>query len=117
MKIRTRLSIWYVAVTFIIVSLLSLGIYYGMHRVLHKTIDDDLEIFTNMIESSYNPMLGKFEEILWKLESAKRFQEVYLIVYNSRGMVEFASPMTQFIIQYMIFIVLHQMVLIELHET
>ena len=97
MKIRTRLSIWYVAVTFIIVSLLSVGIYYGMHRVLHKTIDDDLEIFTNMIESSYNPMLGKFEEILWKLESAKRFQEVYLIVYNSRGMVEFASPMTQFI--------------------
>ena len=88
---------WYFTVSFLILSILSIGIYWGMHRVLHRTVDEDLEIFTDMIESSYNPVLGEFEEILWKLESAKRFQEVYLIVYNNNGMIKFASPMTQFV--------------------
>ncbi|MCB9058180.1 MAG: HAMP domain-containing protein [Calditrichae bacterium] len=97
MKIKTRLSIWYFAVSVFIVLLLSLSIYYGMQRLLYKTIDDDLEIFADMIESSYNPFLNQFEEIVWRLESAKRYQEVYLIVYNARGLIEFASPMTQFI--------------------
>ena len=97
MKIRTRLSIWYFIVSFLIVSILSVGIYWSMQRLLYRTVDDDLKIFTDMIESSYNPMLGEFEEILWKLESAKRFEEVYLIVYNNRGIIEFASPMTQFV--------------------
>ena len=97
MKIRIRLSMWYFTVSFLILSILSIGIYWGMHRVLHRTVDEDLEIFTDMIESSYNPVLGEFEEILWKLESAKRFQEVYLIVYNNNGMIKFASPMTQFV--------------------
>jgi signal transduction histidine kinase len=97
MKIRIRLSMWYFTVSFLILSILSIGIYWGMHRVLHRTVDEDLEIFTDMIESSYNPVLGEFEEILWKLESAKRFQEVYLIVYNNNVMIKFASPMTQFV--------------------
>ena len=97
MKIRTRLSLWYFIVSLLILSILSIGIYWGMHRLLYKTVDEDLEIFTDMIESSYNPMLGEFEEILWKLESAKRFQEVYLIVYNNNGIIQFASPMTQFV--------------------
>ncbi|MEJ2054926.1 MAG: ATP-binding protein [Calditrichaceae bacterium] len=97
MKIRTRLSIWYFTVSFLIVSLISLVIYLSMHGLLYRTIDEDLEIFTDMIESSYNPMLGEFEEILFRVESAKRFQEVYLIVYDNRGRIEFTSPMTQFI--------------------
>ena len=97
MKIRTRLALWYLFVSIIILALLSGSIYWGMRQLLYKSIDDDLEIFTDMIESSYNPVIGEFEELLWRLESAKRFEEVYLIVYNSRGTIEFASPMTQFI--------------------
>ena len=97
MKIRTRLALWYLFVSIIILALLSGSIYWGMRQLLYKSIDDDLEIFTDMIESSYNPVIGEFEELLWHLESAKRFEEVYLIVYNSRGTIEFASPMTQFI--------------------
>jgi len=68
-----------------------------MNRLLYETIDDDLEIFSDMIESSYNPLIGEFEEILWRLESAKRYREVYLIVYNSNERIVFASPMTQLI--------------------
>lgn len=101
MKIRTRLSFWYFIVSFLILSILSIGIYWGMHRLLYRTVDEDLEIFTDMIETSYNPVLGEFEEIVWKLESAKRFQEVYLIVYDNNGMIKFASPMTQFVDFYM----------------
>ena len=97
MKIRIRLSLWYLVVSLIILSILSVGIYWGMHRVLYRTVDEDLEIFTDMIEGSYNPVLAQFEEILWKLESAKRFQEVYLIVYDNNSHIIFASPMTQFI--------------------
>jgi signal transduction histidine kinase len=97
MTIRTKLAIWYFIVSSLIVLIISFSIFWGMHRLLYRTIDDDLNIFTDMIESSYNPLLGKFEEILWKFESAKRYQEVYLYVYNSRRMVKFASPMTQFI--------------------
>lgn len=97
MKIRTRLSIWYFAVSIFIVVLLSTTIYWSMHRLLYQAIDDDLEIFSDMIESSYNPIFGQFEETVWQLESAKRYQEVYLIVYSLNKKVIFASPMTQFV--------------------
>lgn len=97
MNIRTRLSIWYLIVSTLIVTILSISIYWGMNRLLYETIDDDLNIFTDMIVSSYNPFLDQFEELIWRLESAKRYQEVYLMVYNIRGQVEFASPMTQYL--------------------
>lgn len=97
MTIRTKLVTWYIVVSLLIVFVLSVSIYWGMRRLLYRTIDEDLNIFTNMIEESYNPLLGEFEEVLWRLESAKRYQEVYLYVYDSRQMIIFASPLTQFI--------------------
>lgn len=97
MKIRTRLSVWYLSVSIFIVVLISAVIYWSMNRLLYKTIDDDLEIFSDMIESSYNPLLGQFEELVWHLETSKRYQEVYLIVYDINEKIVFASPMTQLI--------------------
>jgi len=97
MTIKTRLGLWYFGVSIFIVVILSTGIYWSMHRLLYDTIDDDLEIFSDMIEGSYNPLLGEFEEILWRLESSKRYQEVYLIVYDAYKKIVFASPMTQLI--------------------
>jgi signal transduction histidine kinase len=67
-----------------------------MRNLLYEAIDDDLNRFAEVIENSYNPLLGHFEELIWKFDSYKRYRELYIIVYNSASQPIFASPMTQY---------------------
>jgi len=96
MKIRTRLSLWYFFVTLLILLFLNLGVFLGMRNLLYEAIDEDLNRFADVIEKSYNPIIGQFEELIWKFDSYKRYQELYIVVYNSASRPVFASPMIQY---------------------
>lgn len=97
MKIRLRLTLWYMAVSMLIMVVFSSLLYFGMKHLLYQALDDDINIFADTIEQSYNPFLGQFEELLFKLESANRYKELYLLVYNRIGQPIFATPMTQYL--------------------
>jgi len=97
MKIRLRLTLWYMAVSMLIMVVFSSLLYFGMKHLLYQALDDDINIFADTIEQSYNPFLGQFEELLFKLESANRYKELYLIVFNRIGQPIFATPMTQYL--------------------
>lgn len=97
MKIRLRLTLWYMAVSMLIMLVFSAILYFGMKHLLYQALDDDINIFADTIEQSYNPFLGEFEELLFKLESANRYKELYLIVFSRSGQPIFATPMTQYL--------------------
>ncbi|HED11628.1 MAG TPA: HAMP domain-containing protein, partial [Caldithrix abyssi] len=97
MKISAKISLWYVSLTLLIMMLFSTALYMGMRVVLYQALDDDLAIFANTIQESYNPFIGEFEELLFHLESANRYKELWLVVYDARGRAIYASPMTQYI--------------------
>ena len=96
MKIRPRLTLWYFVVTLLIFVIFSAGIFFGMRQILYEALDEDLNRFADVIEKSFNPMIGQFEELIWKFDSYKRYQELYIIVYNAAGRPIFASPLTQY---------------------
>lgn len=97
MKIRLRLTLWNFIVMLFIQLTFSFILFIGMKYVLYEALDDDIEIFADTIEKSYNPFLGEFEEILWHVESARRYSELYLIVFNAAGRPVFSTPMTQLV--------------------
>ncbi|RMH61531.1 MAG: HAMP domain-containing protein [Calditrichaeota bacterium] len=97
MKISAKITLWYGSITLAIMILFSGALYWGMRLVLYEALDDDLAIFANTIQESYNPFLGEFEELLFHLESANRYKELWLVVYNAMGRPVYASPMTQYI--------------------
>ncbi len=97
MKISVKITLWYVTITLTIMIIFSVGLYWGMRLMLYEAMDDDLAIFANTIQESYNPFIGEFEELLFHLESANRYKELWLVVYNAFGRPVYASPMTQYI--------------------
>lgn len=97
MRIRTRLTLWNFLIMLIVLLTFNFILFFGMKLVFYRTLDEEINIFADNIEESYNPIIGEFEEIFWRLESAKRYNELYLIVYNSAGSPIFATPMTQLV--------------------
>lgn len=73
MKIRSRLTIWYFVVTFLILIIFSYGIFLGMRHLIYHTLDNDLVILINTIERSFDPFLGQFGILQLQTDSIDRF--------------------------------------------
>lgn len=97
MKIRIRLTAWYLAITLPIMVIFSLGAYWGMQRLLYQAFDDELKVLGDTFQRSYNPFFDEFETLLFSPEKLDRFLEYYMIVYNAQGQPIYVSPMARLV--------------------
>ena len=95
MKIRTRLTIWYLAITLTVALIFGLGTYWAMHRLLLRALDEELEIFCDAIERSYDPFFSEFVELVLDPAKPNPYLEYYLIVCDAAGDTLFSSPMVK----------------------
>lgn len=94
MKIRARLSSWYVVVTFVILLVFSLGTYFGMRHLLFKALAEERELLAHAIEQSYDPQSRTFRNLeLPRLHVSRHMKESYLIIYNAGERPVYRSPM------------------------
>ncbi len=95
MKIRSRLTIWYIAVTLTILLAFSLGTYFGMKSLLYTAIDKEINILVTSIERSYDPLTGSYNAFDDVDDIVNRYIQYYLVVYNSDGIPIYSSPIAQ----------------------
>ncbi len=95
MKIRMRLTLWYIGVSSLILLTFSLGTYLGMQRLLFRALDQQLNSLIESIERNYDPFFEHFQDFLFSPDNATRYLEHYIIVYNNNQKVIFASPIAQ----------------------
>ncbi len=98
MKIRSRLTIWYFVVTFLILAIFSYGIFRYMRHLIYQALDRDLTILTNTIERSFDPFLGQFGILQLQTDSIDRFAEFYLVIYDASGLPIYYSFIAQHIL-------------------
>jgi ABC-type cobalt transport system substrate-binding protein len=60
MKIRMRLTLWYIGVSSLILLTFSLGTYFGMQRLLFRALDQELNSLIESIERNYDPFFEHF---------------------------------------------------------
>lgn len=95
MKIRSRLTLWYFLVTLTVALIFGLGTYWAMHRLLLRALDEELEIFCDAIERSYDPFFSEFVELVLDPAKPNPYLEYYLIVWDASGDTLFSSPMAK----------------------
>ena len=95
MKIRLRLTLWYFAVTMLILLIFSAGIYLSMQHLLFRALDKELRIVVDSIQSSYDPSTKKFKIFEKEVEEIDPFTEYYVIIYNVSGEPIYKSPLSQ----------------------
>ncbi|NOY58692.1 MAG: HAMP domain-containing protein [Calditrichaeota bacterium] len=95
MKIRLHLTLWYFAVTLLILLIFSAGIYTSMRHLLFRAVDNELRIVVDSIQSSYDPATKKFKIIEKDIEKIDPFTEYYVIIYNVTGEPIYKSPLGQ----------------------
>jgi signal transduction histidine kinase len=95
MKIRMRLTLWYIGVSSLILLTFSLGTYFGMQRLLFRALDQELNSLIESIERNYDPFFEHFQDFLFSPDNTTRYLEHYILVYNNNQRVIFASPMAQ----------------------
>ena len=78
MKIRLHLTLWYFAVTLLILLIFSAGIYTSMRHLLFRAVDNELRIVVDSIQSSYDPATKKFKIIEKDIEKIDPFTEYYV---------------------------------------
>lgn len=93
MKIRTRLTLWYMSVSLAILLLFSLGTYVGMRQLLFHALDKEREFITQKILENYDPLTGSFNGLNTSAFSGHRLDEYYLILYDEQKQPVFNSPL------------------------
>ena len=93
MKIRTRLSLWYMSLSLAILLLFSLGTYLGMQQLLFRALDKEREFITKKIVESYDPSSHTFNGLNASVSPDHNIEEFYLVVYNQAEKRVFQSPL------------------------
>lgn len=97
MKIRSKLTIWYLIITLIILLALTIGTHVSMEHLLFGAIDRELDIISDTIEQSYDPFSGSFGELRYTEEAINRYIQYYLAVYDLNKTPVYVSPINNFI--------------------
>ena len=95
MKIRLRLTLWYFSVTFLLLIIFSLGIYFSMQHLLYRTLDRDLRIVAYSVSQSYDPEKDNFDVLAIDTERVNPYLEYFLIVYDELGNPLYRSPIAR----------------------
>ncbi len=91
MKIRTRLTLWYFSISFLILILFCAGTYYGVKKLLFNTLDKELDVIASTIEESYNMDDDNFSELRSNRENSINFSQYYLVIYNKEKYLIYSS--------------------------
>jgi signal transduction histidine kinase len=96
MRIRTRMSLWYLATTIVLLLVFSLTTYFGARHLAFRALDREHEVIAASIEGRFDPNTNTFQDldntqyhVNWHLK------ESYMIVYDAQERPVFQSPMTQ----------------------
>ncbi|MBL1214600.1 MAG: HAMP domain-containing protein [Ignavibacteriae bacterium] len=95
MKIRYRLTLWYYAVTFTILIIFNIGLFYGVQHLLYMAFDKELNIVVDTIERSYSPADNNFNELNKIAESINLFTDYYLIIHNKLDEPIYSSSLAE----------------------
>jgi signal transduction histidine kinase len=96
MKIRTRLSLWYLSTTIVFLAMLGVGTYYGARHLAFKALDREHELIAASIEGRFDPGANVFRNLGDIPYHVNRFlKESYVVVYDDDERPVFQSPMSQ----------------------
>ena len=93
MKIRTRLSLWYLSATLAVVLIFSLGVYVTMRHLLFRALERECEVIITVIENSYDPATKTFQNLESKqLFINEHMDHSHVIVLDPFERIVYRSP-------------------------
>ena len=96
MKIRTRMSLWYLVTTVVLLLMFSLVTFFGARHLAFRALDRQHEVIAASIEGHFDPNTNTFRDLdntPYHIDS--QLKESYMIVYDAQEQPVFQSPMTQ----------------------
>jgi signal transduction histidine kinase len=96
MRIRRRMSLWYLATTIVLLLMFSLITFFGARHLAFRALDRQHEVIAASIEGRFDPNTNTFRDLdntPYHIDS--HLKESYMIVYDAQERPVFQSPMTQ----------------------
>ena len=95
MKIRTKVTLWYISISVVILLFFSTSTYLGMRYLLLNKLDAELTFIANNIQNSYDPTSHTYKSSILNQKKITGYSKYHLIIYDTQGNVVYISEMAK----------------------
>jgi signal transduction histidine kinase len=96
MTIRSRMSLWYLATTVVLLLIFSLTTYYSARHLAFRALDREHDVIAASVEGGFDPGTGSFGDLQNTVHHVNRnLKESYIAVYDADERPVYQSPLTE----------------------
>lgn len=96
MTIRTRMSLWYLSTTVVLLLIFSLTTYYSARHLALRGLDRAHEVIAASVEGRFDPgtaTFGDFQDASYHI--SRNLKESYVVVYDAQERPVYKSPLSE----------------------